>query len=217
MNKTFAYYKDYLGFIEDSIRQILIHDRIYLDTALIIRDNPKLNKNNPFLTWMMRAYISDITIRIRRLTDKRKDVQSLIKFLEEVKRDGVIRSRKHHVDLYRTPPFFLEEEGEKSFDYLAGKGSQEYSKDKVQKDLELIQEICETILDYTNTFVSHSRANVKSGRKLATFEDIRKAIKTLDQIIIKYFLLIKAANRGKSLLPDLGTDWITIFNRPWSE
>lgn len=168
---------------------------------------------------MMRAYISDITIRIRRLMDKRKDVQSLIKFLEEIKRDTIVRTRKYHVDLYRSPPFSLEDEGEKTFDYLAGKGSQEYSRDKVQKDIERAQDACETILYYTNSFVAHSSANVKldKSRKLATFEDIRKAIKTLDQIVIKYFLLIKAANRGKSLQTDLGNDWKNIFNTPWLE
>lgn len=42
MNKPFAYYKDYLGFIEDSVRQILIHDHIYLDTALIVKKQSQI-------------------------------------------------------------------------------------------------------------------------------------------------------------------------------
>lgn len=218
MNKPFEYYKDYLGFIENAVVEILIHDRMFSETAEIVKKNSKINTSNSFFNWLMSAYISDITIRIRRLVDKRKDVQSLVKFLEEVKKDQVVRSRKHHVDFYKTDPF-LTEIGEAAFDKLAGKNAIEYSKGQVQTDIETLLSASESIVDYANNFIAHSKANVKkeTTKRIATFEDVRKAIKTFDQIVIKYFLLIRASGKGDSLMPTWQYDWKAIFKIPWLE
>jgi hypothetical protein len=39
MNKPFEYYQDYLSFIENAVVEILIHDRMFSETAEIVKKN----------------------------------------------------------------------------------------------------------------------------------------------------------------------------------
>lgn len=215
--KNKIYYFEYLDHIEKEIVTILIHNKMFFETSEIIKSNPKINTINSFFTWMISAYVSDIVTRIRRLVDLDKRAKSLIRFLMDVKKDSVIRSRIHYLTLWNTN-LIMNQLGNESFDQLSGKGASEYSQKLVQRDMDEVKAACKAIVIYANSFVAHSAINPikKQGNKIfATFDDIRNAEKTIEKVIIKYFLLIKGSGRGQTLMPTWQYDWKKIFKTAW--
>jgi hypothetical protein len=213
------YFNDYLDFLENQVVTILIHDKMFKEVGELIKSNTTINHNNSFYDWMISAYVSDITIRIRRLVDEDKKTKSFVNFLKELQSDTQIRTRSRHVGFYKTN-LILADIGERTFDGLAGVGASEYGVDLVQSDIDDLKRECKAIVVYTHNFIAHSNAKLADGKvstklEIPTFTDLDVAIKHLDKLLIKYFLLLKASGKGESLMPYWQYNWKSIFEVPW--
>ena len=219
MNETDSYFFEYLDTLEKEVVSLLIHDKMFKETTEIIRNNPTLKQTNSFFSWMISAYISDITIRIRRLVDEDGKVKSFVNFLKDLKNDPSIRSREHHVQFFKDK-YISEDIGNEGFDILAGKDASEFRIDLIQADIVDLKDKCKKTVVFTHNFIAHSSVNVidQSGTikiPIPTFTDLNVAISLLDTLLRKYFLLLKTSERGKSLMPDWPYNWKSIFEVPW--
>lgn len=193
MNSSETDFFEYIDFLENEMVMIIIHNRVFREVTDIIRNNPIIYRTNPFFSWMVNAYVSDITVRIRRLVDDRKDVRSLVRFLKKLMDDS-------------------------TRDW-AGKVWVSINKELIRKDINELKIECKVINKYTNFFITHTNAegldqSSKEKITIPTFDDLEKVVKYLNNLIIKYYLHIKAIDKGESLMPHLG-NWKSIFKVPW--
>lgn len=76
------------------ITQLKINDHIFWEVQNIIRGSSSLEgKGNSFFQWMGQSYISDTTVRLRRITDTKKAARSFVKFLERLKNEPSLLTR----------------------------------------------------------------------------------------------------------------------------
>ena len=210
---------EYLDFLEKEVIAILIHNKMFKEVTEIIQKNPAINKKNSFFDWMVSAYVSDITIRIRRLVDEDAKVKSFVNFLNDLQINSIVRSRAYHLDFYKEN-FVLEEIGNRTFDGLAGIGASEYGVELIQKDIDDLKNECLKIVIFTHNYIAHTNAKIidrggSSNVTNPTFADLDNAMKHIDKLLIKYFLLVKAVGKEPSLMPHWQYNWQSIFEVPW--
>ena len=90
-------YKKNFAIICEDLRRILTFNHIYNELWKIIENNEILQKDNLFYWWLGQIYFDAITIGIRRFIGKRKDSISLIRFLEEIKKDRAYNLKEINV------------------------------------------------------------------------------------------------------------------------
>ena len=212
---------DNLDFLEKEIVTLLVNDKMFKEVGGIISGNSVVNHKNSFYDWMVSAYISDVTIRIRRLVDEDQSVKSFVNFLKELKGHQHFRTRDYHVNFYKDN-FVLEGIGNNTFDGLAGVGASVYDEILVQKDIDDLKAECFKIVLFTHNYIAHTnRKIVDNGGsekvKIPTFTDLENAIRHVDKLLIKYFLLLRAVGKGESLMPHWQYNWKSIFEVPWMQ
>lgn len=198
------------------ITQLKINDHIFWEVQKVIRESSSLKgRGGSFFQWIGHSYISDITVRLRRITDTSKGSRSFIKFLERLKNEPSLLTRERYVSLY---PDHIKEVAHKDFDRIAGKGSISFDASNVTKDINELKAIVSKINEYTNHHITHLASEDVLGKdyKPPSFDDVRSAIDEVCRMTLKYKLLFQA-NGQTEILPTWTYNWKSVFEVPWIE
>lgn len=170
-------------------------------------------KQNKFYEFLGDAYGTLALMGIRRQVKSKKDSISLAGLLEEISKNPKILSRKRFVNLYKET---REDENvaSKDFDDLVGKGRSYVNPDQVCSDLDELgqrSKKIETIVDKRLAHYDKGAININN----ITFKEIDECIDFLEDLLKRYYYLIRAVDRNHVLPESLSDDWTVIFRELW--
>lgn len=203
---------DWLTELDADVLYLNSNSQVFWRVQEIIRNNPEVSKQgNHFLYYMKDWYEAFVSIRIRRLTDRTRNVRSYRKFLEAVGKHNEVVSRarykKNFVDDYYT-----EERADGAFDSLVGKGEKCIKARDVNRDIQEFESKAKIIVGFVNTSIAHKQ--LSGSINLPKHPDVKAAIDSISEIHKKYWRIF----RGSALVtttPTIQYDWEEIFRIPW--
>jgi len=157
------------------------------------------------------VYATDAVIAIRRQIDRRKDVVSLARLLEEVRDNPQVLSRARYVGLFRKS---LKRNAGDQFDRLIGQGTPHIDPGLPAGDLDQLQRYSNNIKRFANKRVAH--AGKTDAGVPATHGDLNACIDIVDKLTVKYVNFIRAETLlNGTLLPTILYDWKRVFRESW--
>ena len=109
----------------------------------------------------------------------------------------------------------MQKEGlaERDFDIFANKGDPLISSYKLNRDMKILQRETQRIRTFTNKWIAHYDLKGRI-RRLPTFKDVDEALKVVDSIFCKYYLLL---TRGSMTTRKafLQYDWKKPLRHAW--
>jgi len=165
---------------------------------------------------MRNAYVTDITIGIRRQLDTRKGVVSFANLLRELVAFPEVMSRKRFVTLYKGS--VVERFADGDFDRFAEEGMIHINPSKARADLAQLSQLWKTAEQYVNEHIAHigeqAIQELKAGiTQPPTFEDLDRCQDCMEELLKKYILLFEAKS-WITVLPTFDF-WQEIFTEPW--
>lgn len=206
--------------ITDDITSIVEKKYIYDEIVGVISKNQSINKQNLFYDFLKLNYIESIISGICRQIDCDKDSQSLINLLHEIFEKPEIITKQWFITQYGK-----NEKDEFMDNMKRGIGENDFNKDfgkgnfvdplVVYSDIGRLIYHTREIKKFRNKRVAHKDKNKKLRFKVS-FAYINKSIKTLEEITIKYGLLLnQSMDANNTLLPIIQYDWQEIFKLAW--
>lgn len=185
---------------------------IFYDLQEVAKENPKVLSPGDFFDWMCTNYVTAITVGIRGFMDQSTGVHSLWRLLYEIIERPRIISRRAHVTLYRgTPKDF--DMGNLTFNNVVGPKRQYLTQRMIRSDMKELEDASERVRRFVNKRVAH-RTPAGKIRRLPTFNEIDKALDSLDRIFCKYKLLLVASG-VTTVRATRQHDWREVLWEPW--
>lgn len=195
-NQKIEKWKKWLITISNEVRDLVRSCKIYSEIRQIVTSNPRINTSNLFYDWITRNYVDATLMGIRRQLDDHCDSVSLKNLLSDMKNNLDLLSRERHLALYSEERLCL---GNKGFDSLAGEGINNFPLERLEQDIEQLEKIRSLHKTYVDRRIAHYD-KVRKVEVIGTFKDLDNAVSSLEEIVSRYDLLIRA-NYMPSLLP----------------
>ena len=210
-DQLFEKWNQWLDVIKNDVTNLSVSRHIFWEVQNIIKANPKIQLASSFYEWMGPAYAVFQSIGLRRQIDRRKDVISFHRLLEEiVRRPGVI-SRERYVALYEEP-VIRKHIADKAFDKFAGAGKRHINSGIVRKDRDQLIKKIDGMKDYVDKRIAHFAQ--QGPTRLPTYGDIDDCLDFVETLLIKYLAVLRA-EVWTGVLPTWQYDWKQIFRHPW--
>lgn len=183
-------------------------EQIFYEIVAITEKNPKVSKNNSYWDFFKKIYISSMVLEICRQVDKDERSLSLINFLIQLRNDsfGINQSdflkqysnKKHAVQIWKDSF-----ENKKCVDCAM-----------VILDIKKLESNTGKIYKFRNKKIAHKDKNNRLRFSL-TFNDLKKAVKSIQNITEKYAWLFNVSNLPSSFYSTFADNWEEIFTIPW--
>ena len=199
----------WLATISHEVTLLVWSGNLYKEMREIVAANPAINRGNKFYDWLTRNYVHTALMGLRRQLDRHRDAISLRKLLDDMQVNYSLLTREYHLSLYLNDMRIL---GERTFDQLSGEGQDIYPQEKIEADLQRLEEIDALHKEFIDRRIAHYDKVNRLGT-LPTFQELYDAVNDMEKTVIKYHLLLKAET--VRLLPITQYDWKVIFRSPW--
>jgi len=196
--------------IKAEVGDLLGRREIFVGVRAMLERNPEIGKPDGFLRWTLSNYVEAITVGIRRLCDTRDDVVSLSRLLRQILEAPEALTLRSYELLY---PAHVREHARGAFEGLAGRRGLTLSSRKVRGDLRRLENVAAKIQRYVNKRVAHA-APLGELRRGPTHRQIGEALAVLDEITVKYLVLL-TADGYQTCAPVRAYDWRRVLLRPW--
>jgi hypothetical protein len=160
---------------------------------------------------MGNTYVAYALTGIRRQVKPQKDSIALKQLLTEIAQEPDKISRKYYRSLYVDPD--RRHFADAHFDrYCSAPGDAHISAAMIQDDLDKLTGSAATCEDLADKRIAHR--DKRAPAVLPTFKEADQAIETLQELYLKYRLIL-LADCLTTLLPTYQYDWQQIFDHPW--
>jgi len=203
-------WRRWLARLNTELTTLVISNEIFRRTAEIVRRNPSIQRPADFHRWLVRSHGVASLVAVRRLMDRRKDVVSLRRLLDDIASNHSALTRGSYVSFFEPD---LKAWAHDQFDEIAGPASQNLPGEVPKRDLVDLQKRHERIRHLVNQQLAHLDAR-NLRRKPPSAHDLEDVVGAMESTFLKYQTLLtgKAASH---LLPTWQYDWTEIFGRPW--
>lgn len=198
---------------ERQISNLVVYDHVYSETIEILKANPELSKPSIFYDFLFASYAASAVMGVRRQVKSHKDSYSLRGLLDEIQDNPTLLTRDYYRSLYEDsfhpfPPIIDTE-----FDHFcASPGAAHIDPALVCSDIASLESAVSKIEPFADKVVAHH--DRQEPTQPPNWIDLSNAIKTLEQICLRYRLLLTARG-GDSMVPAFQYDWKAIFYTPW--
>jgi len=198
--------------VVDVLRCRQIYDRL----REIVEANPAIQRPWTFHNWLIRNYTIATLVRVRRLVDQDGRTWSLVRLLEEIKRDPDLVSYRSHRAFYRK--HYDRRDGtwlaRSAFKSVAGQGGGALPRSVVEADLKKLRAGWQRLEVFTNKRVAHLDRQVPRG-PAPKIREVNAAIDLVSETLRRYELLLLGSATGKGQEPVAQDDWDTVLTRAW--
>jgi hypothetical protein len=186
----------------------------------MIETNPNVNRSGIAEHWLTQCYSVAQLSGVRRQVDKRKDVVSLWRLLDELARQPAMATRSWFIAELKSRPgsvhylTMLAAE----FDTFAGAGNSILDKKVAEADRDRLWAVTQAAKSVVDQFVAHqadATSPGSSGPALVTWGELDAAIDTVGELYRKYYRLRYPGAMLGNLEPDLPAGWDRIFESAW--
>lgn len=204
----------------DTVNRQVTHlkhlQNVFREVQNIIAANSKLHHPSAFYDLVNECYGTTIAVGIRKLDDHDSRSISFLNLLEDIRRNSQILSRRRYVGLYirMENSEDMKEIANSYFDDLVGPGRNHISKSQILKDLRLLKRSTRRIRKYVNKQVAH--INRVRLRKLPTYKDLDNALNEIENLAMRYEMILRARSHPGGLTPVIQYNWMKIFEVAWA-
>ena len=202
---------EWIGRIYTDIQKLLIMRHIFVEVQKIIKANPRIHQESSFYSWMSDVYVAAATMGVRRQVDNDSQSISLVRLLEEIKKNPEVLTRKWFVALY-TDPGIRALIADRDFDRFAGTIGTHVDPSFVEADIVALKSKAKNLERYATKLVAH--LDKKGPTTIPTFHDLEECVDFMEELLKKYLLLLRA-DCYTQILPTWQYDWQAIFREPW--
>jgi hypothetical protein len=194
------------------VEQLCHLKRIFLEAQGIIHANPSLPDRNTFYEFLNHGYTAIGIMGVRRQVKIQKDSISLTRLLKDIQENPQIISLERYKSLFREAG--IEELAEADFEHFKAADAEHIDPDMVKRDLGLLQKRVKTCEKFADRKLAH--LDLRKVEPHPTFNDLHACIDLLEEIALKYRVILTAKGGG-SLIPVILGNWKAIFEIPWIE
>jgi hypothetical protein len=152
----------WLPTIRGEVTLLVFSNNVYSEISKAVIDNPNLNVANPFYNWLTRNYLHTTLMGVRRQVDQHNDAISLFKLLQDMKNNCSLLTRTNFLGLYENDPIWMEAAND-AFDDLAGNGLEVFPVEKLDADIERLNQIDCLYKEYIDRRIAHyDKAGISS-------------------------------------------------------
>ena len=184
-------------------------DDYFWQVNALVDQKPEMGKAGRFFLILKRTYTDSITVRIRRMVDQRKDVVSLWRILDALRRHSKELTRERFRALCSDESATT---ADKWFDELAGPGQDHISQKKVLEQQKALESAVESVLRYANENVAHIAAS--PTEEPTKYSEARQALLTTLKVLRWLRLLLE---RSGLRYPEPKSTDLNVFRRRWLE
>lgn len=205
----FRQWKKQFKVIKNAVFDIALRRFVYRQVTKLVQDNPRLQVPSAFYDWMHAAYITDMTVSIRRLVDWDKRTVSLIKLIEDIEKHPEVMSRRRFTHSYKN---FMKECGHSDFDRWAEPGGDVINRKLISKHRSTLIKSQKRLRTYLNNHIAH--LNKRGLRKFPTYADLDACLDVLENLTTEYALLLEQVALDP-VIPVIQYDWMAPFRVAW--
>jgi hypothetical protein len=221
MDKLHEMLDEWLGVLDDHVRSLRVDQHIFWEVQRIIRNNPRINKPNDFYGWMARMYSAASCVAVRKMSDKNRDSISFLKFLEKLKANPEVISRKRYKEQFvdswgdgPVPCCYSEHDADEGFDQMVGEGQQFLDPAYIDGQIQTLKSKTANLKTFVDKRIAHH--DKSPFNDLRTFKELDDAIEYLEELLKYYWPLFRGLSMD-SALPTWLYDWKDVFYFPWIE
>lgn len=194
--------------IIDEVIDLSDIEQIFYEVVAITEKNPKVNKNSSYWDFFEKIYISSMILGICRQIDSDKRSLSLINFLTKLRDDNFSFSQLDYLKQYSNKNHALQ----MWKNYFGNKKCIGCA--TIISDIKKLKNDTKKIKKYRDKKIAHRDKNNRLKFSL-TFNDLRKAVKSIQGTTEKYAGLLNAPDLPSSFYSTFDDNWQKIFTIPW--
>ncbi len=207
-------WKKWIYEIGRDLGDLLISQDVIKEVSQIFASNKRIQSSPFFFNWIQDNYIDSVVVGIGRCYDRDSRTISLHNLIKEVIENPEAITRDYFVSRYEKR---MQDDGiaDCHFDIYAEANEQFVSESKLRADQVLLDDETRRIKGFRDQWVAHLDEN-RPLKQLATHNDVENALKVLDKIFRKYYVLIDGAGM-LTAKPALTFDWKEPLRHVWIE
>lgn len=205
-------WRRWLDRIYNDVLGLVLKREIYRQVGKIIDQNPRIQLESSFYSWMSEVYAAAMAIGVRRQLDRDSRSISMQNLLREIRQCPGALSRSSYVAHARRDPY-LRDALHRQFDRLAGARQPHISLRAIATDLTTLERKLERISFWVNKRIAHSGRRGPS--RPPTFAELNECVDLLVELAKRFLLLLRC--RSYSFDITWQFDWTQIFRHPWIE
>jgi len=207
--------------LKDEVLGLHHSRRVWRAVRAMIETNPGVQRSGIAEHWLTQCYSVAQLSGVRRQVDKRKDVVSLWRLLDQLARQPAMATRSWFIAELQSRPesarYVTRLAAE--FDAFAGAGNPVTDRSVAEADRDRLWNVAQSAKHVVDQFVAHQTdATARpgyTGPALITWGELDTAIDTLGELYRKYYKLRHPGNTVGNLEPDLPAGWDRIFETAW--
>lgn len=199
--------------ITSSISDLMWDRKMYEDFVEILKNNSSIDKPNAFYDFIKVGYLSHLVLSICRQTDRDAESISLLSLLERIFSHPEKITKDWFSSHYKT---LGEDYGRADFERNFG-NLDFIDPSNVYADIGSLIFYTKEIRKYRDKRIAHAdrkSAGINFDENL-NIDTFNKAVKIIEELGIKYYLLLHQAGMPTLLPEDTTDDYRGIFHEPW--
>lgn len=211
-------WKRWLDGINDDIYRLHVDRYYWRELSNMVRSNPDIPSPGYIMRWLLRLFLNNVAIGIRRQAERRDNVVTLGRLLHSIRDNPTVASRRHFVSRYTDEP--LEQEiAHRDFDQFTGSGGEHIAVRIVEADIARLEAATARVAEYASRQIAHldPRYAYPEGVQPTDYPSLAELDDALDvvgELLKKYYLLV-TANCLLSAEPTVQFNWQQAFSVPW--
>jgi len=200
--------------ITDELTRSLVDREIFEQWWTIVQQNPNLDINNDFISFIWDSYLTKQVLVVRRQVKYNRQSISLVRLLNDIRESSKQITREDFMKDYSNPTFpDMWHEGRRLFDSLAGRGGKHISKTRVIADIKRLKHVSRGLMNYADKWLAHSDRRRKYPS--LGFRQLNKSLDIIYKAWRKYHVIARRGPIRTDPKTMAGTDWQFVFDIPW--
>lgn len=201
----------WLDVLDDQVKGLRVNQHIFWEVQKIIRANPIIDKPNHFYGWMTENYATAMSVTVRKLADRDSRTISFHRFLEEIRNNPVVISRRRFKDNFVNGNY-SERDADETFDQLIGANRDHIDSSVVEYEINTLLIKTSKLKRFVDKRIAHHENSEFDD--FPTFQELDEAIGYLEELIRHYYSIFECMGTG-DLIGSWAYDWKAIFYHPW--
>ena len=204
----------WLDRINDDITMLHADRQIWREMMNLLQAKEQIPEREFMMSWITQQSVAALAMGIRRQRDKRTDVISLARLLQEIKDNPDVLTRDRFVEQTCVPSDdeYLRSAMHKTFDRWADGDGANVSPELIQERIDQLDSAVEKIVHHVNKKFAHTdEGEPPTG---FTYGELDKAMKEIGDLLVDLHLLLTCASLT-SADPTIQVPWRRAFVMPW--
>lgn len=204
----------WLDRINDDITMLHADRQIWREMMNLLQAKQQIPEREFMMSWITQQSVAALAMGIRRQRDRRTDVISLARLLQEIKDNPDVLTRDRFVEQTCVPGAddYLRSAMHKTFDRWAGDDGPNVNPELIKERIDHLDSAVEKIVHHVNKKLAHTdEGEPPTG---FTYGELDKAMNKIGDLLVDLHLLLKCASLT-SADPTIQVPWRRAFVMPW--